>query len=548
LDDPGEFGQVAGLINEGKTKELRGKTGMRGFLVGVSIGTLVAVGGAAMWSLSTPLPPQVRVSVTEPDAAAAPEPSASAPVERPSGDADLVEAVPVAPSTAPADDVSGLAAADTVPAARPELVVPGAVASDGEAALPAKPGAPSELSTANSGGDPVTLPASTAGEDDIIVSTQPAPAPAETEIEVAQAPQEDPDQSAKPELTASQDDTEGARALVPSVAMPELGTAPAPTAPPVITFASPAPQAQPDPAEETPAEAETQGDETQVAEAEPAPGADATDRIAALPTANEPDRAEGPQIGTRVIPLTERDGVNEIEEEADTTEQSPFKAFAAPYEASEDRPLMSIVLIDDAESVGAEALAEFPYPLSFAIDPEDPRAAEKMVAYRAAGFEVLILADLPREARPQDAETAFEVWRERLPEAVALLEGVRTGVQGNRPLADQVSDVAQAGGYGLVLQNSGLNTVQKLALREGVPAGVVFRDFDGAGQNPRAMRRFLDQAAFRAGQEGAVIMLGRLQPDTISALLLWGLQDRASRVALAPVSASLAANLAETAE
>ena len=142
----------------------------------------------------------------------------------------------------------------------------------------------------------------------------------------------------------------------------------------------------------------------------------------------------------------------------------------------------------------------------------------------------------------------MEVWLDRVPQALGILEGVETGVQGNRPLADQVSDVARTGGYGLVLQNSGLNTVQKLALRDGVPSGVVFRDFDGAGQNPRAIRRFLDQAAFRAGQEGAVIMLGRLQPDTISALLLWGLQDRASRVALAPVSASLRANLAATAE
>jgi uncharacterized protein len=30
-----------------------------------------------------------------------------------------------------------------------------------------------------------------------------------------------------------------------------------------------------------------------------------------------------------------------------------------------------------------------------------------------------------------------------------------------------------------------------------------------------------------------------LRPDTISALLLWGLQDRASKVTLAPVSAVL---------
>ena len=55
------------------------------------------------------------------------------------------------------------------------------------------------------------------------------------------------------------------------------------------------------------------------------------------------------------------------------------------------------------------------------------------------------------------------------------------------------------------------------------------------------IRRFLDQAVFRAGRDGGVIMVGRLRPDTISALLLWGLQDRAGRVALAPVSAVLTA-------
>jgi polysaccharide deacetylase 2 family uncharacterized protein YibQ len=86
----------------------------------------------------------------------------------------------------------------------------------------------------------------------------------------------------------------------------------------------------------------------------------------------------------------------------------------------------------------------------------------------------------------------------------------------------------------------GLDTAQKLAAKAGVPSATVFRDFDSAGQDDAAIRRFLDQAAFRAGQEEVgVIMVGRLRPDTISALLLWGLQDRASRVALAPVSALL---------
>jgi polysaccharide deacetylase 2 family uncharacterized protein YibQ len=269
-----------------------------------------------------------------------------------------------------------------------------------------------------------------------------------------------------------------------------------------------------------------------------------------VPGEREEEAAEtGPQIGTPVVPFTERDDAGEDAASAAQTVSpallTPFEAFSEEFTNPEGRPLMSIVLIDDAKSIGAEALTGFPYPLSFAIDPESPDAAGKMAARRAAGFEVLILADLPRAAKPQDAETALAVWGETLPEAIGVLEGTDSGVQGSRALADQVAAVAAAKGMGLVMQNSGLNTVQKLAARDGVPSGVVFRDFDGAGQDPRAIRRFLDQAAFRAGQEGAVIMLGRVRPDTISALLLWGLQDRASRVSLAPVSASLKARLAE---
>ncbi len=514
---------------------------MRGFLGGVSIGTLAAVCGAAMWSLSTPLPPQVRVSITEPDPGIAPEPSSAAPIESPAADADLVEAAPVAPSTAVMDDSSGIDAADTEPASRPELALPGAVAGNGGSALPGQPETPSQQIGTSGSGEPVALPKTSGGEDAVVVSVQPAPAPSTPDVDEVNAQTETGEKIESPKVEITQESASAGAPGGASIAAPALGNAPTPTAPPVIAFVNPSPEAPGTSPEQQAGleEPETGGGNTEDT---------GSDRIAALPTADDPDRAGGPQVGTRVVPLTERDGDVETGTKNQVSGSTPFESFSTPFDSSDGRPLMSIVLIDDAQSVGAEALAEFPYPLSFAIDPEDPRAAEKMAAHRAAGFEVLILTDLPREAQPQDAETALEVWRDRLPEAVAFLEGVKTGVQGNRPLADQVSDVAQAGGYGLLLQNSGLNTVQKLALREGVPAGVVFRDFDGAGQNPRAMRRFLDQAAFRAGQEGAVIMLGRLQPDTISALLLWGLQDRASRVALAPVSASLAANLSDSAE
>jgi len=292
-----------------------------------------------------------------------------------------------------------------------------------------------------------------------------------------------------------------------------------------------------------------------VPESDEPPAPSSGPQITSLPQADTDPSALRPNIGTRVVPLTERNaaGVRTVRlsgdpkpektPEAGGTQEnanlSPLQANGEGFENLDNRPLMAIVLIDDDTSLGIEALSEFPYPLSFAIDPGDPDAAAKMARHRAAGFEVVLIADLPRLATAQDAETTLSVWLNELPDTVALMEGTGTGIQGNRDLSGQVTEIADQRGLGLIMQARGLNTAFKLAARDGVPAALVFRDFDGAGQSPVVMRRFLDQAAFRAGQNGGVVMLGRLRPDTISALLIWGLQDRATRVALSPVSALL---------
>ncbi|WP_050602346.1 divergent polysaccharide deacetylase family protein [Ruegeria sp. 6PALISEP08] len=264
-------------------------------------------------------------------------------------------------------------------------------------------------------------------------------------------------------------------------------------------------------------------------------------RIAALPQIGSEQQASGSStVGTRVVPLTERNEEPVVEEasaEQPIPSGKPIERYAVKFENPESKPLMSIILIDDEGAFGTEALQDFPYPISFAVNPSDPDAAEKMARHRAAGFEVMALADLPEAATAQDAEVSLSVWLDTLPETVGILEGVNSGIHGNRKLADQVAEIAAGTGRGLITQDNGLNTVQKLAARNGTPSGVVFRDIDGARQDPKVMRRFLDQAAFRAGQEGAVVMLGRVRPETISALLLWGLEDRGNRVAMAPISA-----------
>lgn len=67
----------------------------------------------------------------------------------------------------------------------------------------------------------------------------------------------------------------------------------------------------------------------------------------------------------------------------------------------------------------------------------------------------------------------------------------------------------------------------------------IYRDIDGDDQDARVIRRFIDQAAFRARQESGVVLLGRVRPDTISALILWGTVNQGSDVAFVPLSAIL---------
>ena len=219
----------------------------------------------------------------------------------------------------------------------------------------------------------------------------------------------------------------------------------------------------------------------------------------------------------------------------------PLEAFAQPFENPDNKPLMSVILIDDGQSgVSLSALSEFPYPVSFAVNAADPNAAETAAKIRRAGREVLIQADLPRDATPADVETAMQVYLAAVPEAVAVIEGTDTGLQSSRQAGVQLGPILLESGHGLVLFSNGLNTVQKLITRQGVPSMTVFRDFDAQGQTSTTIRRFLDQAAFKAGQETTgVVMVGRLRAETVNALLLWGLQDRVGRVTLAPISALL---------
>lgn len=462
---------------------------MGGFVGGMVAGAVVVLILGAVLSLQAPLTQKPVVATEAPQPEDVTTSEASARVTETGSDADLVDAQPAGPKAADfqEEDVADLSGLEQETDAQPNITGPGQ--------QPEQP-------------DPGTA-------DEVAVLTNPPAAPPLPGV----AP-ETPQDEVQPQVIGEAPTAPEAEEVAVLEPVPSIDV-PGPTE---------------DSTEENPFENSpiaVEGDEDTLPRTLP--------RIAALPQiGGENETSSSTIVGKRVVPLTERDDPP-AEETGDVTGLipmgKPIEAYAAAFENAESKPLMSIILIDDEQSFGAEALQDFPYPISFAVSPSDPNAAEKMARHRAAGFEVMALADLPEAASAQDAEVSMAVWLETLPETVGILEGVETGIQGNRKLADQVAEIAGVTGRGLITQDNGLNTVQKIAARNGIPSSVIFRDIDGARQDPKIMRRFLDQAVFRAGQEGTVVMLGRVRPETISALLLWGLEDRASRVAMAPISA-----------
>lgn len=448
---------------------------------------------------------------------------------------------PPAPDTAPKalppepDDLASLEGADTSPAAPPDAVI-----TDKSLAQPATGDAASGIAVQSESPvlpSPQSLaPEAPSGEGTLSISTEPAQ-PALPEVEQdsgvfsgeggdsssAAAPEENPTPAPAPV-------TERPQTATGDSSMENAPAKDSTTPQPEAEAADPAPVETESPAPRTMDEGAPSGTIDNLADGV------TTDRLPSLrdaPADTAPDTADAEQGG---------DTAQGAEAELEQTRPA-LERFAVELSNPDNKPLMSIVLIDDGSSpIGPDAVLDFPYPISMAVDASWPGALQRSQAYRAAGFEVLAVADLPDGASAVDTEVAMQAFLSAVPEAVAVMEAPGDGLQANRDASEQMAAILLDTGHGLVMFPDGLDTAQKLVAKAGVASTTVFRDFDGAGQDTAAIRRFLDQAAFRAGQEEVgVIMVGRLRPDTISALLLWGLQDRASRVALAPVSAVLRA-------
>lgn len=432
--------------------------------------------------------------------------NAPAPIQSPPAQPQAAQAAPVQPEAAPE---AGTSAPSAPAPAMPATAAP-EIASQDEAALlapaPARPAAPSGDTAPQSAG--LSAPA----RPEASANGPAAPAPS---VPATIAPE-----------VAPQDE---AASLAPAPARPVAPSGD--TAPQSAGLPPPPPLTPEEKALLAPPQEDTSPDSAAaLATLPPTPGLGGV--VAGVVTGRLPRIGDAPASDAATADPTTAE---------DSKLLTPLIRFARPFENPSGKPLFAVILIDSGgPEVDRAALAALPFPVTFAIDPTTPGATRAAALYRKAGQEVIMLASgIPQGALAADLQVTFESHAATLPEAVAVLDIETDGFQNNRALASQVITVIKDQGRGVLTWDKGLNAGDQVAQRAGLASGVVFRSLDAEGESAAMQRRYLDRAAFKAAQDGRVMVVGQTRPETIAALLKWALEGRATSVALAPVSATL---------
>jgi len=296
------------------------------------------------------------------------------------------------PGVLPPESEPAPALADTTPSARPEAAAPGSILSlpagadrataanlpEAESPVPVPP--PGEVET------PMLAPVADQGTQPEVPASAPmteAMAGRAPEVPTADLPNAVPPEGATPE------------GATPDAAMPEIGT-PGLGAPDAGLPETDTPET------DTP---ETDMSETDMslpdAPAIPEPGNPSLPPVFSTDAPEPPFGVAGARSGFANVPGIK---VNRLPNLANQNAESapepapilpPIRAYSQPFDAAGDQPLFSVLLVDPGTEAGGldrATLKTIDFPVTIAIDPNRADAAEAAADFRAAGFEVAILA------------------------------------------------------------------------------------------------------------------------------------------------------------
>lgn len=344
-------------------------------------------------------------------------------------------------------------------------------------------------------------------------------------LSLAMDPPEAPDQIDPPEVAAAAPET-----AMPETTVPETVLEAAPVTPPQASA----------PIAEVPSPPEPQSEIQSEIQPEPQPEPETQSQImpsAALPQSTADVRVNRPRAAPDAATA---------ELMPDDLIIAPLQRFAADFDYAADLPMIAVVLLDDPLMRDAPAvLRQLPFVPSVVLNATTPGVTARMQAYRAAGIEVLLQADLPQGAQPSDLAVIYSGAFALVPEAIALFSDGTGPEVTERALADHALRLIGDAGRGFVTLPRGLGGALRNVATDGVPVAQIARRLDAGGETSDAIERSLEQAALRARQSGHVVLLGQMTPETLAAIRDWAARSDPAQISLAPVSAILLGQLAQ---
>ena len=219
---------------------------------------------------------------------------------------------------------------------------------------------------------------------------------------------------------------------------------------------------------------------------------------------------------------------------------SKFK-FSTKFVPSQDKALLSIVLIDEWAAPDPEYFLTTGLPLTIALHGESQAAKSKMRLYRGAGYEVLAQAKFPQRSSLQDLENKISKYREFLPEMMGFWDKNLTWPQKG------ITEISTLGTYLVDNELAYLAAPPELfpGSEKNVirPAsGLVTVYVDTRFKDRKQVFEVLDQARKAALETGEAIICVHVREDLLEILNFWLRNSIDSRIQIAPLSAILTAS------
>ena len=230
----------------------------------------------------------------------------------------------------------------------------------------------------------------------------------------------------------------------------------------------------------------------------------------------------------------------EIKSKDTSSVPSKFK-FSTKFVPSQDKALLSIVLIDEWAAPDPEYFLTTGLPLTIALHGESQAAKSKMRLYRGAGYEVLAQAKFPQRSSLQDLENKISKYREFLPEMMGFWDKNLIWPQ------KDITEISKLGTYladkelaYLAVQSELFIGIEKNIIRPG--SGLVTVNIDKRFRDQEQIFEALDQARNVALETGEAIICVHVREDLLEILNFWLRNSIDSRIQIAPLSAILTAS------